>query len=321
MSYLNQFLQGRKSAWDRFVYERSFLSLLAISAGLTAATLLIVSYSVQKRFRETIREDLCNSVDTYQSFDKQQEDTLKTSAALLANLPNVRALMTTEDAATIRDASADVRKLSGSDLLVLANRAGIVAALQTRSDGLKRNTAQGLRRPSYLPQATGFVPKPETQEKLSPVPQGSETILLSDEAAVRELACQFLRMKGYTALEMQGGEEALDVARRHTGIIHLVLTDMVMPKMNGGQLAVRLKAIRPETRAAFMSGYSEFSEETWGRVFRSARSPKALFSGLLGQNRSHGPELKNWKRRHPGRLSTALHRCPRNSAYRSCGRK
>jgi signal transduction histidine kinase len=124
------------------------LSLLAISAGLTAATLLIVSYSVQKRVRENIREELRNSVNTYQSFEKQREDTLIQSAALLANLPNVRALMTTDDALTIQDASADVWKLGGSDLLVLANRAGTVASLRTRSAGLEPGTAQGLLRRS-----------------------------------------------------------------------------------------------------------------------------------------------------------------------------
>src|ERR1700674_2215186 len=124
------------------------LSLLAISAGLTTATLLIVSYSVQKRVRENLREELRNSVATYQSFDKQREDTLITSAGLLANLPNVRALMTTEDAATIQDASADVWKLSGSDLLVLANRTGRVVALRASASGLDSATAQGLLRQS-----------------------------------------------------------------------------------------------------------------------------------------------------------------------------
>jgi len=74
------------------------LSLLAISAGLTAATLLIVSYSVQKRVRESIREELRNSVNTYKSFEKQREESLTRSAELIANLPNVRALMTTDDA-------------------------------------------------------------------------------------------------------------------------------------------------------------------------------------------------------------------------------
>jgi len=124
------------------------LSLLAISAGLTAATLLTVSYSVQKRLRESIREELRGSAITYQSFEKQRENLLMRSAALLANLPNVRALMTTEDTATIQDAAADVWRLSGSDLLVLASRAGNVTAVRTSSAGFQLDMAQGLLRRS-----------------------------------------------------------------------------------------------------------------------------------------------------------------------------
>ena len=124
------------------------LSLLAISAGLTTATLLIVSYSVQRRVRENIREDLRNSVTTYQSFESQREEALTRSAVLIANLPNVRALMTTEDSATIEDASADVWKLSGDDLLVLADRSGNVSALRTSAPGLDSATAQKLLRHS-----------------------------------------------------------------------------------------------------------------------------------------------------------------------------
>lgn len=124
------------------------LSLLAISTGLTAATLLIVSYSVRGRVRENIREDVRNSVNNYRSFQAQQEGALSRSAELLANLPNVRALMSTEDAATIQDASADVFKLSGSDLLVLANRAGSLVALRTSTSDLDPDAAQTLLRQS-----------------------------------------------------------------------------------------------------------------------------------------------------------------------------
>src|SRR5271170_3177220 len=111
------------------------LSLLAISAGLTSATLLIVSYSVQKQTRNSLYEDLRNSVNTYQSFDRQREDTLTRSAELLANLPNVRALMTTQDQTTIQDASADILHQSGSDLLILAGRSGEVFGIQTITAG------------------------------------------------------------------------------------------------------------------------------------------------------------------------------------------
>jgi signal transduction histidine kinase/FixJ family two-component response regulator len=120
------------------------LSLLAISAGLTSATLFIVGYRVQKRVREDIREDLRNSVNTYQSFDRQRQETLSRSAQLLANLPNVRALMTTRDARTIQDASADVWRLSGSDLLVMADRSGSVLALRGNAGGFTRDTAEPL---------------------------------------------------------------------------------------------------------------------------------------------------------------------------------
>jgi len=127
----------------------------------------------------------------------------------------------------------------------------------------------------YLPPVTKVAAKPEKEERPPAVPRGTETILLvEDEAGVRELACQFLRDKGYTVLEAQGGLEALDIARQHRGTIHLLLSDMIMPKMNGRELAAHLKAIRPETRVAFMSGYSEFSK------------------GDLGQNSPEAPLLQ-----------------------------
>ena len=124
------------------------LSLLAISAGLTGATLSIVGYRVQKRVREDIRTDLRHSVNTYQSFDRQRQETLTRSARLLANLPNIRALMTTRDAKTIQDASAGIWRLSGSDLLLMADRSGSLLALRTDAPGFTRDHAQALVRQS-----------------------------------------------------------------------------------------------------------------------------------------------------------------------------
>ncbi|HEY2823742.1 MAG TPA: ATP-binding protein [Candidatus Acidoferrum sp.] len=124
------------------------ISLLAISAGLTAATLIIVSYNIEKRIRGDIRVDLENSVNNYRRFERQRRDSLARSAQLLASLPNIRALMTTHDSATIQDGSAEVWRMSGTDLLLMSDRSGNVAALRTKTAGLSRADAQTLLRKS-----------------------------------------------------------------------------------------------------------------------------------------------------------------------------
>jgi signal transduction histidine kinase len=119
------------------------LSMLLISAGLTCLSLLLVRRSVQKQVTKGIFADLQNSVSTFQNFQRERELTLTHSAELLADLPNLRALMTTEHEATIQDASKDLWRLAGSDIFVLADRAGRVVALHTASPGLERDMAQG----------------------------------------------------------------------------------------------------------------------------------------------------------------------------------
>jgi len=106
------------------------LSMVVVSAALTFTTLLVVRRTVQQEVRLGIERDLENSVSAFRNFQKQREVTLERSAALLADLPNVRALMTTHDPATIQDASRDLWKLAGSDLLLLADSSGKVMALQ-----------------------------------------------------------------------------------------------------------------------------------------------------------------------------------------------
>jgi signal transduction histidine kinase len=118
------------------------LSMLLISAGLTCTSLLLVRHSVQKQVRREIFADLRNSVSTFQNFQRERELTLTRSAELLADLPNLRALMTTQHEATIQDASSALWRLAGSDLFVLADRTGHVVALHTASPGLTRDMAQ-----------------------------------------------------------------------------------------------------------------------------------------------------------------------------------
>jgi PAS domain S-box-containing protein len=115
----------------------------------------------------------------------------------------------------------------------------------------------------YIPRVEGVAAPRKSAQGLPPSPKGTETVLLvDDDDAVRELAGTALRCNGYVVLEARHGEEALRVGRGHPGPIHLLLTDVVMPRMNGRQLADRLAAERPELRILFVSGYTA---ETTGR--------------------------------------------------------
>jgi two-component system cell cycle sensor histidine kinase/response regulator CckA len=89
-------------------------------------------------------------------------------------------------------------------------------------------------------------------------PRGTETVLLAeDEQDVREVAREFLESGGYTVLEARDGAEAIQIAARHKGSIDLLVTDMVMPRMTGQELAGRLQQNRAALRVIYMSGYSE----------------------------------------------------------------
>jgi signal transduction histidine kinase len=116
--------------------------MVLISAGLTSLSLLLVRQSVQSQVRQEIVADLHNSVSTFGSFQQEQEITLSHSADLLADLPNLRSLMTTNHEATIQDGSAPLWQLTGSDLFVLADRGGKIMALHTNLPGFTKEMAQ-----------------------------------------------------------------------------------------------------------------------------------------------------------------------------------
>lgn len=121
---------------------RFLLSMVLITAGLTALSLLVVRNRVRNHVREGIVQDLRNSVTTFQNFQHDREVMLIHSAELVAYLPITRAILTARDPATIQDASQDVWPLTGSDLLALADRNGKVVALHTKSAGFTREAAQ-----------------------------------------------------------------------------------------------------------------------------------------------------------------------------------
>jgi len=129
------------------------LSMVVVSAALTFTTLLVVRHTVQQEVRLGIQRDLENSVSAFHNSQKQREVTLERSAALLADLPTVRALMTTHDPATIQDASRDYWQMVGSDLLLLADSSGKVMALQASPPEI--TAAQGQ---DFFPQVLSSLP-------------------------------------------------------------------------------------------------------------------------------------------------------------------
>src|SRR5687768_13432871 len=108
----------------------------------------------------------------------------------------------------------------------------------------------------YLPRATDLG-KPAMM--IAPSNSaGSETILLvEDDDRVRALVSNMLRKNGFTVLLASAGDQALEIAARHRGRIHLLLTDVVMPGLNGRLLSEKLTLTRPDTRVLYMSGYSD----------------------------------------------------------------
>jgi two-component system cell cycle sensor histidine kinase/response regulator CckA len=102
-------------------------------------------------------------------------------------------------------------------------------------------------------------------------PRGTETILLAeDEPALRELTREILEEQGYTVIEAGSGDGALKCAEAHTGVIDLLITDVVMPRMSGRELAESLTRLRPKLRVIFMSGYTDDAVVRHGVLATSA---------------------------------------------------
>jgi two-component system, cell cycle sensor histidine kinase and response regulator CckA len=125
----------------------------------------------------------------------------------------------------------------------------------------------------YMPHATS----PDSLPTVSPRPRsaaaGQETILLvDDEEALRVAARRMLQRAGFTVLQASDGADALRVMAEHTGPVHALVTDVVMPGVGGPELARRLREVRPDLPTLFISGYTEEGIRTQG-----ALQPEAAF--------------------------------------------
>jgi PAS domain S-box-containing protein len=109
-----------------------------------------------------------------------------------------------------------------------------------------------------LPRVLVEEPEATIADAVEKIVPGSETILLvEDEEALRNMVAEVLRLSGYTVVEAASGEEALTLYRLFPGTISLLLTDIIMPGMNGCALAGLLRGSQPEMRVLYISGYTE----------------------------------------------------------------
>jgi two-component system, cell cycle sensor histidine kinase and response regulator CckA len=109
----------------------------------------------------------------------------------------------------------------------------------------------------YLPAVASPDHRPDSIEP-RPAPNGHETVLLvEDEDGVRRLTRLVLESHGYRVIEAGSGPQAIEAAKTHTGPIHLVVTDVIMPRMSGRELVRRLRSSYPDARVLFMSGYAQ----------------------------------------------------------------
>jgi CheY-like chemotaxis protein len=136
----------------------------------------------------------------------------------------------------------------------------------------------------YLPRAAASVSRIEPRAPAPPTPAGSETILLvEDDELVRILEREVLAMSGYTVLEASCPSIAIELSRNHPDVIHLMLTDLVMPEMNGDELARLLSSERPDMRVIFASGYAADVIQQRGMLEPGAAFlPKPLTPATLG---------------------------------------
>ncbi len=122
----------------------------------------------------------------------------------------------------------------------------------------------------YLPRVQEQAEPTVPERKLADLPRGIETILVvEDQDAVRQVATDILSGLGYTVMEAKDGMDALALCERYHGRIHLLLTDVIMPKMGGRDLTEKISALHPGIKVLYMSGYTDDTIAYHGILDRS----------------------------------------------------
>ena len=150
---------------------------------------------------------------------------------------------------------------------------------------VKSKPGEGSAFTVHIPMAGGRSEPEKARARRAATKVKGETILVvEDELSVRRLTVDYLESKGYHVLDALESQEALRIVREHKGPIHLLLSDVVLPGMNGTELAEKVVGLRPETQVMLMSGYTDGSVLDGWRLTRGADFLQKPFTlEVLGQ--------------------------------------
>ena len=138
-------------------------------------------------------------------------------------------------------------------------------------------------------------------------PKGETVPVVEDEEALREVTRRIFTRNGYRVITAANGPEALDIAGRHPGEIHLLVTDLVMPQMLGKEVAEKIRLIKPEIEVIFMSGYARGVLTSQGRLDPNVRWASSRWSSLPPCSRVVPTSGSNQtKQRQPHRACTQV---------------
>jgi CheY-like chemotaxis protein len=189
--------------------------------------------------------------------DVRNANGLKPGGYVLLSISDTGPGMDLEKQSHIFEPFFSLKDQTAIDNIGLATVYGIVK--QSGADILVHSqVGRGTTFQIYFPQVQ--LPEQKIQETATKTktPYGLKTIVVvDDEDMVRRLAVRILKKEAYHVLEASSPMEAISVCNRYTATIHLLLTDVIMPQMNGKQLADQIRILHPETKVLFMSGYTD----------------------------------------------------------------
>ncbi len=211
---------------------------------------------MEKMLPRLIGEDVALTLTLDPALGQVKADPGQVEQVIMNLAVNARDAMPDGGKLTIQTANVDQERDKGTGL-GLATVYGVVK----QSGGyiaVDSEKGKGASFSVYLLRVENAVTAPDLSNDAPVSVRGSETILLvEDEESLRKLADMFLRDSGYHVLTAADGAQALQVARQYAGPIHLLLTDVVMPGINGRVLAERLAPSQPGMRILYVSGYTD----------------------------------------------------------------